>query len=96
MNSAWAATELYITTRNDDYYRAIHLPQVLNTVPSWGDVGGLVWMSLAQHRRELTPIADQQLIATRIDELANILCRIVGTILLLRRVHAEGRFCMGK
>ncbi|MES1189912.1 MAG: glycoside hydrolase family 9 protein [Steroidobacter sp.] len=70
---AWAATELYITTKNDDYYRAVHLQQVMNGVPSWGNVSGLVWMSLAQHRNELTPIADQQLIATRVDELASIL-----------------------
>jgi len=70
---AWAAAELYISTNNDDYYRALRLPTVLNTVPSWGDVNGLVWMSLAQHRKQLTAIADQQLIATRVDQLANIL-----------------------
>ncbi|HEX2584168.1 MAG TPA: glycoside hydrolase family 9 protein [Steroidobacteraceae bacterium] len=70
---AWAAAELYITTKNDDYYRALHLPNVLNVVPSWGGVSGLAWMSLAQHRKNLTATADQALIETRVDQLANIL-----------------------
>jgi len=70
---AWAAAELYITTKNDDYYRAMNAPQVLNSVPAWADVKGLAWISLAQHRKQLTAIADQQLIASRIEELANSL-----------------------
>lgn len=70
---AWAAAELYITTKDDDYYRALNPAQVLNSVPSWGDVKGLAWISLAQHRKNLTAIADQQLITSRIEDLANSL-----------------------
>lgn len=67
---AWAAAELYITTQNDVYYSALKPAETMNTVPSWGDVRGLAWVSLAQHRNQLTPAADQNLIDTRIESLA--------------------------
>jgi endoglucanase len=41
-----------------------------NSVPSWGDVKGLAWMSLAHHREHLTPAADRALIEQRIKGLA--------------------------
>lgn len=67
---AWAAAELYISTKKDNYYTAMKPAETTATVPSWGDVRGLGWISLAHHRNQLTAIADQQLIASRIDELA--------------------------
>lgn len=67
---AWAAAELYISTRNDAYYAAMNPEQVPNAVPWWGGVNPLAWMSLAQHRQHLTAAADQQLIASRITTLA--------------------------
>lgn len=67
---AWAAAELYITTGNNTYYQAMKPNEVQATVPSWGDVRGLAWMSLAHHRSELTDLADRALIAQRIDGLA--------------------------
>jgi endoglucanase len=67
---AWAAAELYIGTGKDSYYRAIKADQLAAGTPSWGDVGGLAWMSLAQHRAHLTPAADRKLIESRIDGLA--------------------------
>ena len=67
---AWAAAELYIGTGKDSYYRAIQADQLAATTPSWGDVGGLAWISLAQHRAHLTPAADRKLIESRIDGLA--------------------------
>ncbi len=67
---AWAAAELYITTRDDAFYSALKPNETQNTVPSWGDVRGLAWVSLAQHRNHLTPVADQVLIANRIESLA--------------------------
>ena len=67
---AWAAAELYITTKKDSYYTAMKPVEIDATVPSWGDVRGLGWISLAHHRTQLTAIADQQLIANRIDGLA--------------------------
>ena len=67
---AWAAAELYISTREDIYYAAMKPERVPNGVPGWGDVKGLAWMSLAHHRQRLTPVADRALITTRIDGLA--------------------------
>ncbi len=68
---AWAAAELYITTGDDSYYRAFEAPYVENAVPSWSQSRGLAWMSLAFHRDDLTPIADQKLIAERVKQLAS-------------------------
>lgn len=67
---AWAAAELYISTRDDAYYTAMQPQRTTNSVPSWGDVKGLAWMSLAQHREHLTPTADRALIEQRIKGLA--------------------------
>lgn len=72
---AWAAAELYISTGKDSYYLAMKPEAVSATVPEWNDVRGLAWMSLAQHRAGLTPLADQKLIAGRIDALAARLAR---------------------
>jgi endoglucanase len=67
---AWAAAELYISTGEDRFWDAIKAPQLANSVPGWGDVKGLAWVSLAQHRDRLTPRADKALIAERINALA--------------------------
>jgi endoglucanase len=67
---AWAAAELYIGTGKDSYYRAIKADQLAAGTPGWNDVGGLAWISLAQHRAHLTPAADRKLIESRIDGLA--------------------------
>lgn len=72
---AWAAAELYISTGDDAYYKAMRAPSVQATVPSWSDVRGLAWMSLARHRKQLGAAADQALIATRIDGLAGTLAQ---------------------
>ncbi len=70
---AWAAAELYITTGDDRYYQAMNAPQLPARVPSWGDVGGLAWISLAHHLPRLPPAADRALIASRITTLAGAL-----------------------
>ncbi len=67
---AWAAAELYITTGDDLYYAAMRAPELPASVPGWGDVGGLAWISLAHHRHALTAAADQRLIVDRISGLA--------------------------
>lgn len=66
----WAASELYITTRNDSYYAASKAAGTSATVPSWGDVRSLGWISLAHHRAQLSEVADQELIVGRIETLA--------------------------
>ncbi|WP_052417114.1 glycoside hydrolase family 9 protein [Cellvibrio mixtus] len=68
---AWAAAELYISTQKEGYYTALKPTNVFNSVPSWGDVHGLAWVSLAHHRNKLTSVADQALIANRINTLAD-------------------------
>jgi endoglucanase len=67
---AWAAAELYIATHDDAYWTAMHAERTPAVVPGWNDVGALAWISLAQHRAELTPIADRALIENRIRSLA--------------------------
>ena len=73
---AWAAAELYITTGNGAYYKAMKPEAISATVPAWDDVRGLAWMSLAHHRKRLTPLADQKLIAQRVDGLAASLAKV--------------------
>jgi endoglucanase len=68
---AWAAAELYVTTRDDAYLAAMKPAQVPMAVPGWGDVAGLGWISLAHHREHLTPAADRTLIEQRITGLAS-------------------------
>jgi len=70
---AWAAAELYLTTGEAGYREALKLETQPIRVPSWGDVVGLAWASLAQHRDKLSK-PDADLVAKRVsglgDELA--------------------------
>ncbi|NCT85465.1 MAG: cellulase [Comamonadaceae bacterium] len=70
---AWAATELYLSTGEAAYRDALKLDALPIRVPSWDDVVGLAWMSLAQHRDRLSR-ADADLVTRRVrglgDELA--------------------------
>jgi alpha-L-arabinofuranosidase len=68
---AWAAAELYVTTRDDRYWAALDAAHLPASVPSWSDVGGLAWVTLAQHRDRLTPAADRALIESRVTSLAD-------------------------
>ncbi|MDH0867221.1 glycoside hydrolase family 9 protein [Mitsuaria sp. GD03876] len=70
---AWAAAELYIATGDDAFHAAMQPARTAMTVPSWGDVRGLAWMSLATHRERLTPAADRALIERRLRGLADAL-----------------------
>ncbi len=73
---AWAATELYLATADDAFYAAAMARDVPASVPDWRQVGGLAWMSLAQHRARLTPRADQARIASEIEGLADHLVQV--------------------
>lgn len=66
---AWAAAELYLATGKDAYYKALRPETLAATAPSWSDVRGLAWMSLAQHRERLAP-QDAALVTGRLDGLA--------------------------
>jgi endoglucanase len=52
---AWAAAELFITTRDASYWQAFRKSAPPNSLPGWADVAGLAWTSLAQHRDRLAP-----------------------------------------
>jgi endoglucanase len=71
---AWAAAELYVTTRDDAYLAALKAQAQPADVPGWGDVGSLAWITLAHHRDRLTPQADraeiERQIATQAGRLA--------------------------
>jgi len=63
---AWAAAELYISTRDDRYWSLVARDDAPLRVPAWWDVRTLGWISLAQHRDELTPAADRALIERQV------------------------------
>lgn len=69
----WAAAELYITTRNDDFWNARNFPAIGNGVPAWPFVRPLAWVSLGFHIDDLTPAANRQLIENRLINQANTL-----------------------
>jgi endoglucanase len=71
----WAAAELFITTGDAAYYKAMNAPALKAAVPSWAQVDGLAWMSLARHRKQLGSAADGALIASRIDTLSASLAK---------------------
>ncbi len=67
---AWAAAELYVATGEDGFYDAFAARDVPASVPSWGNVAGLAWTTLAQHRERLTARADRERIVREVDGLA--------------------------
>jgi endoglucanase len=73
---AWAAAELYITTRDDTYLAAMQPAKVATGVPGWNSVAPLAWVSLAHHRERLTPAADRTLIEARIRTQAGALAAV--------------------
>lgn len=67
---AWAAAELYITTKTDSYYTDSNIANLTPDVPWWGGVKTLGFFSLARHADNLTAAADINLITTKLDSLA--------------------------
>ncbi|GAB2802497.1 glycoside hydrolase family 9 protein [Rhabdobacter roseus] len=56
----WAASELYLTTRDDAYYRAVNLfPDENMPLPAWPQVRLLGYYSLLRFRDKLTPVAQK-------------------------------------
>ncbi len=71
---AWAAAELWVTTREARFLEAIHIEEAGIHVPTWSDVDGLVWVTLAQHLSSL-PAAQQAVVQQRLRALAERLIR---------------------
>jgi endoglucanase len=67
---AWAAAELYITTKDNAYYTDLNPTTVTADVPWWGGVKSLGWISLAHNLDSLTSAADRDLIKTRLNGVA--------------------------
>ena len=62
----WAAAELYLTTKEDGYYKALKMiPEERMELPSWGQVRLLGYYSLARFENELTPIAQKDIPAIK-------------------------------
>jgi len=50
----WAASELYVSTKKTDYYKAINMvPDTLMPLPSWNQVKLLGYYSLARYQKKL-------------------------------------------
>lgn len=58
----WAASELYTTTKDDSYYKAVNLfPDDKMPLPSWAQVRLLGYYTLLRHEKDLTPLAAKDL-----------------------------------
>ncbi|GGF06403.1 glycoside hydrolase family 9 protein [Hymenobacter cavernae] len=58
----WAAAELYATTKQENYYKAVQLfPGDKTPLPTWNQVRTLAYYTLARFRSELTPLAQKDL-----------------------------------
>lgn len=66
---AWAAAELYLLTGEASYLQEFRRQAGTPAVPSWADVGGLAWISLAHHRQRL-PADERARVAAEVDALA--------------------------
>ncbi len=73
----WAAAELYITTKDENYLKNMALNNIRLSIPSWNQVRMLAYYSLLRHRNNLTsavqatiPVLTQKLTAFA-DSLAN-------------------------
>jgi endoglucanase len=66
---AWAAAELFVTTRNERYWQSFRKIAPPIEVPGWPNVGALAWTTLAQHRDRLAA-ADRAWVQTQVVTLA--------------------------
>ncbi|WP_146901228.1 glycoside hydrolase family 9 protein [Adhaeribacter aerolatus] len=62
----WAASELYVSTKQDKYYTAVNLfPDDTMPLPSWNQVRLLGYYTLARHQNNLTPLAKKDVPALK-------------------------------
>ena len=58
----WAAAELYVTTKNDKYYKAVKMfPDNKMPLPAWAQVRLLGYYTLLRAEHNLTPVAKKDL-----------------------------------
>ena len=59
----WAATELYVTTKDDNYYKAVNLyPETAMSLPSWNQVQMLAYYTLIRNEKNLTDLGKKDLL----------------------------------
>ncbi len=77
---AWAAAELFVSTREPAYLAAVGLPDTPLGVPGWNSVAPLAWVTLAQHRAALPTEAQRRLVVQRVGAFATQLAaRLPGS-----------------
>jgi endoglucanase len=71
----WAAAELYVTTKDDQYYKSINITNEKVNLPSWGNVKLLGYYSIIRNQRDLTPLSakDIALIQSQVIALSDYL-----------------------
>jgi endoglucanase len=58
----WAAAELYTTTKDESYYKAVNLfPDTKTPLPAWPQVRTLAYYTLARFGNDLTPLGKKDL-----------------------------------
>ncbi|MFN3488504.1 MAG: glycoside hydrolase family 9 protein [Emticicia sp.] len=58
----WAATELYVSTKDDNYYKAVNLyPETPVVLPTWNQVQMLAYYTLLRNEKNLTETAKKDL-----------------------------------
>jgi endoglucanase len=73
---SWAGAELYVTTKDDEYYKSIDVTGK-TSLPSWGNVKLLGYYTMIRFQKSLTPLAIKDIFAIRsevvalCDDLAN-------------------------
>ena len=76
----WAATELFITTGNEEYYKASKIDSVMHTsfsVPTWPKVNTLALYSLLRNRDNLenSELVDIEAVIQKVTEMADELVK---------------------
>jgi endoglucanase len=67
----WAATELFITTKEEQFKNDININSINNGVPSWQSVGSLALFSMSHHATSLLNELNLSLAQSKLLETAN-------------------------
>ncbi|QHV97253.1 glycoside hydrolase family 9 protein [Spirosoma endbachense] len=62
----WAAAELYATTKDESYYKAVNLfPDTKTPLPAWPQVRTLAYYTLARFGNDLTPLGKKDVLLVK-------------------------------
>ncbi|RCS26620.1 T9SS C-terminal target domain-containing protein [Polaribacter sp. WD7] len=75
----WAATELFITTKEAQFKNDININNINNGVPSWHSVGGLALFSMNHHSAQLSADINVTIAQSKVLEKANEIRAKVNT-----------------